>query len=281
MESSISETVANIGPRKALNPSRRGFLFAGATFSATAMVLASRGWNFTYINSYLEALGRSLKYGIGETVFSRGKFYEDLMKGHVRMQIYDLSCELASTCHMLSMLGIYTTEDLLFESLPKNVDPQLGVHHSLKIYLNGDKSRLGKLPPDPYGVYPEPIATALNNNGILAGSGLVAKSCDYRDFEKSGFEGWSGKINDCLSNNSPVVCWGRSRNDGGVVKNADGSSYAPFEHTYTIVGRNFDGSLYLAIDPSNCRELILTSSGLYKMAVDVGMGLLTVEEGDL
>ena len=160
---------------------RREFL-ALVGFSAISILsissiyqLINRGWNTENIRCYSLETARAFYYKIRYPRFNRAFWHEKVLRGEVTKQKYPLSCEFASTCHLLALSGHKTNEDRLIDLTSKSINPALGVHPSIKA-----ETRLGLLPPNPYGVMPQPIAETLDCH-FLSGTNLHAVYLDYRE----------------------------------------------------------------------------------------------------
>ena len=152
------------------------------------------------------------------------------LQGHA--QQFPLSCESRAAVDAAAYWGVYIPESEFFNHLPKTDNPHTG-------FVGDVYGELGRLPPEGYGVYAEPIAALLQAYGLAAEPryGL-------------GLEGLRAE----LDAGHPVIIWATPRMATQPVETytaSDGQTVAVirYEHTVTAVG--YTPYAVYVVDPSS------------------------------
>lgn len=143
-------------------------------------------------------------------------------------QEHSLSCEYASIFIATSYFGNPISEDTAINSVPSAVDP----HYGFRGNIDG-----GFGSTDDYGVYAEPLATLLADNGY---NGNVSYGADASTLEAQ------------LDANHPTLVWIATRGDDGFYdQNAYGDTFklVPWEHV--VVAYAYDDAGVWVSDPGN------------------------------
>jgi uncharacterized protein YvpB len=143
-----------------------------------------------------------------------------------RRQSLPLDCESRSAVDWANYFDVSIDELDFFNNLPKSENPDLG-------FVGSVYGQWGQIPPNPYGVHADPVATLLREYGTDAYA--------HRPF------GWD-QIRAEIAHNRPVIAWIVGSFDGtyNYVVNGIPEFYlptegypmvvAPYEHTIIITG---------------------------------------------
>lgn len=136
-------------------------------------------------------------------------------------QMTTLDCEMRSAVDWARYFGIEIDETEFIAKIPLSDDPESG-------FVGSIHGPMGQLPPEGYGVYPPPIASALRDYGLNA---LAVKNMAYEDLQRE------------IAQDRPVIVWIVNLPfdvEPTVYTASNGNTVpvAPFEHTWIVTGYN-------------------------------------------
>jgi len=150
-------------------------------------------------------------------------------------QTLPLSCESRSAVDVAGFWKVSIRERDFFDRLPKSDNPHVGF--SGNVY-----GAWGKLPPEEYGVYAEPIAATLQSYGLVAearyGLGLEGLRAELR----------AGR---------PVILWATPRMADQPVEMytaTDGQTVAVVRYEHTVVAVGYTAHAIYVVDSANGRQ---------------------------
>jgi len=170
-------------------------------------------------------------------------------------QLYTLDCEARSAVDLAGYFGVMIDEKEFLKQMPHSSNPNTG-------FVGNYWDARGKLPPQSYGIYADPIAEMLRSYGVKAASQ-----------HSMSFE----QIRDEISSGRPVMVWVTGNTETGwatTYTTPDGQKIpvSPFEHTVILTGYDPDYVYILDGDSQYKRikaDFLKSWSNLGNMAVTV------------
>lgn len=134
-------------------------------------------------------------------------------------QLYTLDCEARSAADLAGFWGVYIDELDFLDRLPSSDDPNEG-------FVGDYWGEKGKLPPNSYGVYADPVAALLRDYGLNADS---IYGMNFEDLKREVAVG------------RPVLAWviGNTWAGQSIAYTPSNGSTIPvvnFEHTVLVIG---------------------------------------------
>ena len=145
--------------------------------------------------------------------------------------MYTLDCEVRTALDAAAYMGFTINESDFIEHLPKSDDPNKG-------FVGEISGPIGRIPPEPYGVYAKPIASVLQQFSVPA---LARSTMTFTRLQEE------------IAAGRPVIVWVVGAVEPGFpIPYTTGSNevitVAYWEHTVVVVG--YDEDLVYVIDPT-------------------------------